>query len=139
MGPHRELGFLDCNQCIKTLHLSYQTHPYDNFHFLGYNGFLQSFRPLVQGVKHEFFSSRKIVSVILWHKAYKITRAGNLSLILREMWQKGPHLLWWWYYDDDNENWPVLLNPEGDRPQSPSSPSIQPRHLRNTLSVINNK
>ena len=33
-------GFLRCNQFIKTLHLSYQTPPYDDFHFLTYNGFL---------------------------------------------------------------------------------------------------
>ena len=83
-------GFLRCNQCIKTLHLSYQTPPYNDFNFLGYSGFLQFFRPLVAGVKHQIFISIKIFSVFLWHKAYKIIWAGNLSLILREMWQKGP-------------------------------------------------
>ena len=66
--------FLCCNQCIKTLHLSYQTLPYEDLHFLGYNAFSQFFRP----------------PVFLWHMAYKITRPGNISLILREMWQKGP-------------------------------------------------
>ena len=36
----------------------------NDFHFLGYNGFLQFFRPLVEGVKHHFFSFlRKIFSV----------------------------------------------------------------------------
>ena len=86
--------FLSCNQCIKTLHLSYPTPPYNNFNFLGYNGILQFFRPLVAGVKHQIFISRKIFSVFLWHKAYKITQAGNLSLILREILQKGPPLLY---------------------------------------------
>ena len=42
-------GFLRCNQCIKTLHLSYQTPQSNDFHFLAYNGFLQIFRPLVRG------------------------------------------------------------------------------------------
>ena len=36
-------GILRCNQCIKTLHLGYQTHPYNNLHFLAQNGFLQFF------------------------------------------------------------------------------------------------
>ena len=40
--------------CIKTLHLSYQTPPYDDFHFSTYNGFLEIFRPLVGGVKNQF-------------------------------------------------------------------------------------
>ena len=40
-GLCRALGFfLRCNQCIKTLHLSYQTPRYDDFHFLAYNGSL---------------------------------------------------------------------------------------------------
>ena len=83
MGPRRELGgFLRCNQCIKTLNFSYQTPPYDNFHFLGWNGFLQFVRPLVAGVKHKKKSKKNILSFLL---AYKITRAGNISLILREM------------------------------------------------------
>ena len=47
-------GFLRCNQCIKTLHLSYQTPPYNDFHFSAYNGFLEIFRPLVGGVKNHF-------------------------------------------------------------------------------------
>ena len=64
-------GFLRCNQCIQTLHLSYQTPPYDDFHFSGYNGFLQFFRPPLPGVKHNFFFFVKIFSVFLWHKAYK--------------------------------------------------------------------
>ena len=34
-------GFLCCNQCIKALNLSTQTPPYDDFHSLGYNWFLQ--------------------------------------------------------------------------------------------------
>ena len=84
-------GFLRCSQCIKTLHLSYQTPPYDDFQFLGYNGFLQFFTPLVAVVKHQILIS--IFLAFLWHKAYKITPAGNLSLILREMWQKGPPLV----------------------------------------------
>ena len=86
MGPCRGLGFfLHCNHCIKMLHLSYQTPPYNDFHFLGFNGFLQFFRPLVAGAKHQQKKSRKLFSVFLQHKAYKITRAGNISLILREM------------------------------------------------------
>ena len=85
-GTSQRAGvFLRCNQCIKTLRLSYQTSPYDDFNFLGHNGFLHFFRPLVAGVKHQIFCSRKIFSVFLWHKAYKITRVGNLSLISREM------------------------------------------------------
>ena len=38
MGLCRELGFLRCNQCIKTVHLSYQTAIYDDLIFLLYNG-----------------------------------------------------------------------------------------------------
>ena len=35
-GLRRELGFfLQCNKCIKTLHWSYQTPPYNNFYFSG--------------------------------------------------------------------------------------------------------
>ena len=64
-------GFLCCNQCIQTLHLSYQTPPYDDFHFSGYNGFLQFFRPPVPGVKRKILFIFKIFSVFLWHKAYK--------------------------------------------------------------------
>ena len=45
--------FLRCNQCIHTLHLNYQTPPYDGFIFLGYNQFLQFLRPLVPGVKRK--------------------------------------------------------------------------------------
>ena len=52
-------GFLRCNQCIKTLHLSYQTPPYDDFNFLAYNGFLQFCRPLVAGVKRKNFILKK--------------------------------------------------------------------------------
>ena len=32
-------GFFHCNQCILTLYLSYQTTPYNDFNFLGFNGF----------------------------------------------------------------------------------------------------
>ena len=54
------LAFLrNCNQCIKTLHLSYQTSPYNDFHFLAYNGFLHFFRPLVAGVKRKNFILKK--------------------------------------------------------------------------------
>ena len=52
-------GFLRCNQCIKTLHLSYQTPPYDDFHFSTYNGFLEIFRPLVGGSKINFENFEK--------------------------------------------------------------------------------
>ena len=52
-------GSLRCNQCIKTLHLSYQTSAYNDFHFLAYNGFLQFFRPLVARVKRNFFILKK--------------------------------------------------------------------------------
>ena len=38
-------GFLRCNQCIKALLLSYQTPPYDDFHFSTYNGFLEILDP----------------------------------------------------------------------------------------------
>ena len=43
----------------------------NDFHFLGYNGFLQFFRPLVPGVKRQILFFFKIFSVFLWHKAYK--------------------------------------------------------------------
>ena len=60
MGPCRELCFFSrCNQCIKTLNLSYQTCPYNDFHFLAYNWFLQYFRPLVAGVKRKNFILKK--------------------------------------------------------------------------------
>ena len=36
-------GFLCCNQCIKTLHLSYQTPLYDDFHFSTQMGFWKIF------------------------------------------------------------------------------------------------
>ena len=72
-------GFLHCNQCIQTLHLSNQTPTYDDFHFLGYNGFLQFFRPLVPGVKHKISFFFKIFSVFLWHKAFK-TIQGRTSV-----------------------------------------------------------
>ena len=49
-------GVLCCYQCIKTLYLSYQTSPYDDFHFLAYNWFLQFLRPLVAGVKRKDLS-----------------------------------------------------------------------------------
>ena len=58
-------GFLRCNWCIKTLHLSYQTSPYNDFNFLGYNGFLQFFRPLVAGVKHKKKIKKKQFSLII--------------------------------------------------------------------------
>ena len=64
--------------------LSARSHFFKNQEKPQKNGFLQFFRPLVAGVKHQIFISRKIFSVFLWHKAYKITRAGNLSLILRD-------------------------------------------------------
>ena len=41
--------FLRCNQCIKTLHLSYQMTLLDDFHFSPYNGGVCFFRPLVRG------------------------------------------------------------------------------------------
>ena len=52
-------GFLRCNQFIKTLHLSYQTPPYDDFHFLTYNWFLEIFRPPVGEVKNQFKKKKK--------------------------------------------------------------------------------
>ena len=63
--------FLRCNQCIKTLHLSYQTPPFDHFYFSAYNGFLQFFRPLVGGVKNYFFKFSKLIPVLIWQKASK--------------------------------------------------------------------
>ena len=47
-------GFLRCNQCIKMLHLSYQTPPYNVFNFSTYNWFLKIFRPPVGGSKINF-------------------------------------------------------------------------------------
>ena len=52
--------FFHQRYCFKSWgFLRLQTPTYDNFHFLGYNGFLQFFRPLVLGVKRKilFFSS----------------------------------------------------------------------------------
>ena len=43
-------GFLRCNQCIKTLHLSYQMTLSDDFHFSPYNGGVRFFRPLVDSL-----------------------------------------------------------------------------------------
>ena len=77
-------GFLRCNQCIRTLHLSYQTPSYDDFHFLAYNGFLQFFRPLVGGVKNQFSKFSKKKSVLLGQKAFKTMCPGTLSLIWTE-------------------------------------------------------
>ena len=42
-------GFLRSNQCIKMLHLSYQTTLQDIFHILLYNGGVCFFRPPVGG------------------------------------------------------------------------------------------
>ena len=54
-GTSQSAGFfLRCNQCIKTFHLSYQTPPFNDFHFLAYNGLLRYFRPLVGGSKMNF-------------------------------------------------------------------------------------
>ena len=77
-------GFLRCNQCIKTLHLSYQTPPYDDLNFSAYNGLLQFFRPLVGEVKNQFKNISKLFSVLLWQKASKTMGTGNLSLKLTE-------------------------------------------------------
>ena len=78
----RSWGFLRFNQCIKTLHLSYQTPPYNDFHFSGYNGFLPFFRPPVPGVRRKNYFFFKIISVFLLHKAYKTTQSIILYLIL---------------------------------------------------------
>ena len=82
--------FLRCIQCIKTLHLIYQTPPYDDFYFLGKKGFLQFFRPPVAGVEHKIFISRKIFSVFLWHKAYKITRGKPILDFKRSVTKRSP-------------------------------------------------
>ena len=75
-------GFLRCNQCIQTLHLSYQTPPYNDFHFSGYNGFLQFFRPPVPGVQHKILFIFRILSVFLWHKAYTtIQKRTNVEIV----------------------------------------------------------
>ena len=51
----QELGFfLRCNQCIHTLHLSYETPPYDDFHFWVIIGF-KKFQTPNAGVKLNFF------------------------------------------------------------------------------------
>ena len=47
------LDFLRCNQCIKTLHLSYQTPQHNDFNFLACNGFFEIFSPMVGGVKNK--------------------------------------------------------------------------------------
>ena len=46
--------FLRCDQGITTLHLSYQTARWRDFHFSPYNGGVRVFRPLVRGVKIQF-------------------------------------------------------------------------------------
>ena len=70
-------GFLRCNQCIKTLHLSYQTHPYNDFHFWTYNGFLEIFRPPVGGVKNLFWKFLKWFLFLVGQKASKTTSPGQ--------------------------------------------------------------
>ena len=63
-------GFLRCNQCIEPLHLSYQTPPLDDFHFLAYNWFLEIFRPLVGGVKNKFSKIFKIIFLFYYGKRH---------------------------------------------------------------------
>ena len=82
MGLCRALGFLRCDQCIKTLNFSYQTPPYDDFHFLAYNGLLRFFRPLEGGLKNKFSKFSKLFSALLWQKATKTICPGNLSLMI---------------------------------------------------------
>ena len=72
-------GCLCCNQCIKTLHLSYQTPPYDDFNFSTYNEFLKIFRTPVGGVKNQFWKFWKFFSFLVWQKASKTTSPGKSS------------------------------------------------------------
>ena len=72
-------GFLRYYQCIKTLHLSYQTPTYDDFHFLTYNGVLEIFRPLVGGVKNQFWKFWKLFLFLVRQKASKTTSPGKSS------------------------------------------------------------
>ena len=61
-------------------------HPYMMISiFVGCNGFLQFFRPLVPGVKCIILCFYKMFSVLLWHRACKTTHSIILFLILRKM------------------------------------------------------
>ena len=79
------LGFLRCNQCIKTVHLSYQTAIYDDFHFSLYNGGVLFFRPLVGGVKIQFWIFFFIISFLIHKTTPKNTWGSSVSPMLRKM------------------------------------------------------
>jgi hypothetical protein len=77
-------GFLRCDQCIKTLHLSYQTARKHDFHFLPYNGVVRFFRPLVRGVKIQFWNFKKIFSSF----SYKTTPKTPGHQVYPQFWEK---------------------------------------------------
>ena len=69
--------FLRCNQCIKTLCLSYQTSPFGDFHFLAYNGFLRFCRPLVGGSKINFQTTETNLVGNIWEQYF----VANMSML----------------------------------------------------------
>ena len=78
-------GFLRCNQCIKALHLSYQMTLSDDFHFSPYNGGVCFFRPLVGGVKIQFWNFLKLIWSLIHKTTPKTTWGSNVSQMLRKM------------------------------------------------------
>ena len=71
----KELRFLRCNQCIQTLHLSYQKHPNTMILiFWVIIGFYNFSDPSYWGQNVIFFSLT-IFSVFLWNKAYKTNQS----------------------------------------------------------------
>ena len=87
-------GFLRCNQCIKTLHLSYQMTLSDDFHFSPYNGGVRFFRPLVGGVKIQFWNFWKKTSILIHKTTPKNTWGSSVSPMLRKMEELVPPLVW---------------------------------------------
>ena len=86
-------GFLRCNHCIKTLHLSYQMTLSDDFHFSSHNGGVRFFRPLVEGVKIQFWHFLKLISSLMHQTTPKTTWGSNVSPMLRKMEELVPPLL----------------------------------------------
>ena len=78
-------GFLRCNQCNKTLHLNRQMTLSDDFHFSPYNGWVRFFRPLVGGVKIQFWHFLKIISFLIHKTTPKNTWGSNVFPMLRKM------------------------------------------------------
>ena len=89
-------GFLRCNQCIKTLHLSYQMTLSDDFHFSPYNGGVRFFRPPVGGVKIQFWHFFKIILFLIHKTTPKNTWGSNVSPMLRKREELVPPLPKWW-------------------------------------------